>query len=42
VAVSGGEDVFVRLVPERAGSFASHCSHFMHGTFGMTGTILVQ
>jgi plastocyanin len=30
------------LVPNRVGSFKSHCSHFMHRAFGMTGTIEVQ
>ncbi len=42
VDVGGGESVDVRLVPNRTGSFKVHCSHFMHSTFGMTGTITVQ
>ena len=31
----------ITLVP-RAGSYQVHCSHFMHTTFGMTGTIAVN
>ena len=42
IDVDGGESVEVRLVPNRAGSFEVHCSHFMHSGFGMTGTIIVR
>lgn len=42
IALSGGESVTVHVVPGQAGLFASHCSHFMHSTFGMTGKIVVQ
>jgi uncharacterized cupredoxin-like copper-binding protein len=42
VAVGGGEAVDVRLIPNRTGSFKVHCSHFLHSSFGMTGTITVQ
>ena len=42
VDVDGGGSVDVRLVPNKTGSFKVHCSHFMHSTFGMTGTITVQ
>jgi plastocyanin len=42
VDVGGSESVDVRLIPNRTGSFKVHCSHFMHSTFGMTGTITVQ
>ena len=42
VAVAGGEAVTIHLIPERAGLFASRCSHFMHGMFGMTGKIPVE
>ena len=42
VDVGGGESVDVRLIPNRAGSFKVHCSHFLHSSFGMTGTITVQ
>ena len=42
VDVAGGESVDVRLIPNLAGSFKVHCSHFLHSSFGMTGTITVQ
>jgi plastocyanin len=42
VDVGGGESVDVRLIPNRTGSFKVHCSHFLHSSFGMTGTIEVQ
>ena len=42
VDVEGGGSVDVRLIPNRAGSFKVHCSHFLHSSFGMTGTITVQ
>jgi len=42
VDVDGHGSVDVRLIPNRAGSFKVHCSHFMHSSFGMTGTITVQ
>lgn len=42
VDVEGGGSVDIRLVPNRAGSFKVHCSHFLHSSFGMTGTITVQ
>jgi plastocyanin len=42
VDVDAGESVDVRLIPNRTGSFKVHCSHFMHSSFGMTGTITVQ
>ena len=42
VELSGGEAVDVRFIPNRPGTYKVHCSHFMHGMFGMTGTIIVQ
>jgi plastocyanin len=42
VAVDGGESVEIRLVPNQAGSYKSHCSHFMHSSFGMTGEVIVR
>jgi plastocyanin len=42
IDVDGGESVDVRLIPNKTGSFKTHCSHFMHSSFGMTGTITVQ
>ncbi len=31
----------ITLVP-RAGTYRLHCSHFLHSSFGMTGTIVVR
>jgi uncharacterized cupredoxin-like copper-binding protein len=42
VELGGGESVDVRLVPNQAGSYKVHCSHFMHSGFGMKGSIIVQ
>ena len=42
VDVDGHGSVDIKLIPNRTGSFKVHCSHFMHSTFGMTGTITVQ
>jgi plastocyanin len=42
VELSGGESADVHLVANTAGTFKSHCSHFMHSSFGMTGTVVVQ
>lgn len=42
VDVDSGETVTLRVVPNRPGMYKLHCSHFMHSTFGMTGTIVVQ
>ena len=35
------ESKSITLVPS-AGAYKAHCSHFMHTTFGMTGTITVN
>lgn len=42
VELSGGESADVRLVANTPGTYKSHCSHFMHSSFGMTGRIVVQ
>ena len=42
IDLAGGEAVDVRLVANQPGTYKSHCSHFMHTTFGMSGTIAVQ
>lgn len=42
VKLEGGQSVDIRLVPLKAGSYRLHCSHFMHSTFGMKGTIIVR
>jgi len=36
-----GETKSITLVPV-AGKYPTHCSHFMHATFGMTGVIAVN
>ena len=42
VELSGGESADVHLVATTPGTYKSHCSHFMHSSFGMTGQIVVQ
>ena len=42
IDVDGKDSVEVRLVAGQPGTYKSHCSHFMHSSFGMTGTIVVQ
>jgi len=42
VELAGGESADVHLVPNSPGSFKSHCSHFMHSSFGMTGKVIVE
>lgn len=42
VELSGGESADIHLVANVPGTYKSHCSHFMHSSFGMTGTIAVQ
>lgn len=42
VVLHGREAVDIVLVPGTVGTFKSRCTHFMHGLFGMKGTIVVQ
>jgi uncharacterized cupredoxin-like copper-binding protein len=42
VELAGGESVDIHLVPNNPGSYKSHCSHFMHSSFGMTGKVIVE
>jgi plastocyanin len=42
IELGGGESVDIHLVPNSPGTYKSHCSHFMHSSFGMTGTVVVQ
>ena len=42
VELSGGESADVHLVANSPGTYKSHCSHFMHSSFGMKGQIIVQ
>ena len=42
VELDGGESVDVGLTAPQPGKYEAHCSHFMHTTFGMTGSIVVD
>ena len=42
IELAGGESADVHLVANTPGSYKSHCSHFMHSSFGMTGQVVVQ
>lgn len=41
VSLRRGESVDIVLIP-RAGKYAVHCAHFLHSSFGMTGTVTVD
>ena len=41
IAMPGRATRSITLVP-RAGTYRLHCSHFLHSSFGMTGTIVVR
>jgi plastocyanin len=41
VQVAAGGSVDITLVPRAAGTYKLECTHFLHGVFGMTGTIVV-
>jgi len=42
IELSGGESADIHLVANMPGTYKSHCSHFMHSSFGMTGQVVVQ
>ena len=42
IELDGGETTEVHLIANTAGTYKSHCSHFMHSAFGMTGTVVVE
>ena len=42
VEVAEGKTVDVMVVPLAPGTYAFHCSHFLHATFGMRGNAIVQ
>jgi len=42
IEVEAGQTVDVKFVPKVTGSYAFHCSHFLHASFGMTGTVVVK
>ncbi|MEA3081114.1 MAG: hypothetical protein QOD54_782 [Sphingomonadales bacterium] len=41
IALAGHETKSITLTP-RAGSYAAHCSHFLHSSFGMKDVIVVR
>ena len=42
VEVPEGQIVDIRFVATKPGSYRFHCSHFLHASFGMRGTAIVQ
>jgi len=42
VDVAAGQSVDIVVTPGRAGTYSFTCTHFMHSTMGMHGTITVQ
>lgn len=42
VEVDAGQTVEVRFTPNKPGTYKFHCTHFLHSSFGMTGTATVQ
>jgi plastocyanin len=37
-----GQSIDIRLIANRAGSYKSRCTHFMHSMMGMSGTVVVD
>lgn len=42
IDVAGEEATDVSLTPMKPGTYKVHCSHFMHSTFGMTASVIVD
>ena len=42
VEVDEGQTVTVRIEARQPGSYPFHCSHFLHASFGMTGTATIE
>jgi plastocyanin len=42
IEVGAGQTVEVKFVPTVSGTYRFHCSHFLHASFGMTGTVVVR
>jgi FtsP/CotA-like multicopper oxidase with cupredoxin domain len=42
IEVESGQTVEVKFVPKVSGTYEFHCSHFLHASFGMTGTVVVR
>lgn len=42
VSLDGGQSVEIHLIAPAAGTYEAHCSHFMHASFGMKGSVVVE
>lgn len=42
IELAGGESVEVRFVAPAAGTYEIRCTHFLHSSFGMTGSFVVD
>jgi plastocyanin len=42
IEVGAGKSADLTLTPNHAGTYPLTCSHFLHASFGMKGTIVVQ
>jgi uncharacterized cupredoxin-like copper-binding protein len=42
VELGPGQSQDLLLVPRAPGTYKLECTHFLHGLFGMTGTIVVE
>ena len=42
IEIASGTSVEVKFVPKVSGTYPFHCSHFLHASFGMTGTVVVK
>ena len=42
VGLDEGESADIALIPQTAGTYEMHCTHFMHSMLGMKGQILVR
>jgi uncharacterized cupredoxin-like copper-binding protein len=42
LGLKSGQSADIRLIANKAGSYPIRCTHFMHSSFGMTGTATVR
>jgi uncharacterized cupredoxin-like copper-binding protein len=42
IGLKSGQSADIRLIANTAGSYPFRCTHFMHSSFGMTGTATVR
>lgn len=42
VSLDGGQSVEIHLIAPAVGTYEVHCSHFMHASFGMKGSVVVE